>query len=80
MSGNSGISLKHLSHCERPRNILSKAQNFGATNYLGVCVALVPCEMMAGMWECVSGWHRVGLPGRANPDQIPQGSSLFYCC
>lgn len=80
MSGNNGIALKHLSHCEGPRNILSKAQSFGATSYLGVCVVLLPSRMMAGIWEHISRWHRVGLPVRASPDQILQGSSLFYCC
>lgn len=80
MSGNNGISLKHLSHCEGSRNILSKAQSFGATNRLGVCVVLLPSGMVAGIWEHVSRWHRVGLPVRANPDQILQGSPTFYCC
>lgn len=80
MSVNNGISLKDLSHCERPRNIILKVQSFGATNYLGFCVALLPSGMMAGVWEHVSGWHRVGFPVRNNPDQILQGSSLFHCC
>lgn len=62
MSVNNGISLKDLSHYERPRNIILKVQSFGATNYLGFCVALLPSGMMAGVWEHVSGWHRVGFP------------------